>query len=217
MIDQYRTVFSRRKTLGLQIKDGNLIIRAPFGTPNYVIKKLVCDKQKWINKNINKQLEGQRRSKASQNVDAKILYRGHYYQLLFDPKITTYSIDNSCITLSSKVYLDIFYKNQLAKYVQKQVEIFKNKMQVVPKKITIKNRLKTRWASCSSKGNLNFNLILVKAPDSVIDYVIIHELAHLKEMNHSPKFWQIVSRYYPDYKGAEIWLKDNQYLLAKKY
>ena len=75
-------------------------------------------------------------------------------------------------------------------------------------RITIR-RQKTRWGSCSSKGNLNFNCTLVLAPQAVMDYVIIHELCHRKEMNHSPRFWAEVEKYCPDHKNCRSWLKAN--------
>lgn len=67
---------------------------------------------------------------------------------------------------------------------------------------------KSRWGSCSGKGNLNFNCLLALAPREVLDYVVVHELAHRKQMNHSALFWQEVAREYPDYKKSLRWLKD---------
>lgn len=75
-------------------------------------------------------------------------------------------------------------------------------------RITIRNQ-KTRWGSCSSKGNLNFNCLLMLAPPEVLDYVVVHELCHRKEMNHSPRFWAEVGRVLPDYKASKKWLRDN--------
>ena len=66
----------------------------------------------------------------------------------------------------------------------------------------------TRWGSCSSRGNLNFNCLLMLAPEEVLDYVVVHELAHRKQMNHSALFWQEVEREFPDYKKSLRWLKD---------
>ena len=74
--------------------------------------------------------------------------------------------------------------------------------------ITIRSQ-RTRWGSCSGKGNLNFNCLLILTPDEVIDYVVVHELCHRKEMNHSPRFWAEVERILPEYRACRRWLKEN--------
>lgn len=81
-------------------------------------------------------------------------------------------------------------------------------------RITIREQ-KTRWGSCSSKGNLNFNWRLIFAPEYVLDYVVVHELAHRKEMNHSKAFYAVIESVLPDYQTAKKWLKDHGHELWK--
>lgn len=98
--------------------------------------------------------------------------------------------------------------DQAVEYIPKRVKFYAEKENFVYNKITIKN-LVSRWGSCSTKGNLNFNCLLMLTPDYVIDYIVVHELCHLREMNHSEKFWAEVEKIMPDYQRAELWLKQN--------
>ncbi len=93
------------------------------------------------------------------------------------------------------------------KVIPARVEYFAKVIGVTYGKITIRNQ-KTRWGSCSSKGNLNFNCLLMLAPPEVLDYVVVHELCHRKQMNHSKAFWSEVEKVLPDYKEARKWLKE---------
>lgn len=89
-----------------------------------------------------------------------------------------------------------------------KVQFYAGKIGVDYGRITIRNQ-KTRWGSCSGKGNLNFNCLLMLVPESVQDYVVIHELCHRKEMNHSQKFWAEVAKIMPDYQEKRKWLKEH--------
>ena len=98
--------------------------------------------------------------------------------------------------------------DQAVEYIPKRVKYYAENENFVYNKITIKN-LVSRWGSCSTKGNLNFNCLLMLTPDYVIDYIVVHELCHLREMNHSEKFWAEVEKIMPDYQRAELWLKQS--------
>jgi predicted metal-dependent hydrolase len=104
--------------------------------------------------------------------------------------------------------LERWYRQQAKAVVSGALELYRERMGVTYESLVIKDQ-KTRWGSCSSKGNLNFSWRLILAPKSVLDYVVVHELAHLREMNHSSRFWRIVEEYYGEYKAAERWLKEN--------
>ncbi len=101
------------------------------------------------------------------------------------------------------------------KIIPERTEYFAKIMGTEYNRITIRHQ-SSRWGSCSSKNNLNFNCLLVLCPDEVRDYVIIHELCHLKEMNHSPKFWAQVARYCADYEVQKAWLRQNGSGLIKR-
>ena len=93
-------------------------------------------------------------------------------------------------------------------FFPERVRSFAEKMDVTFGRITIRSQ-HSRWGSCSASGNLNFNCLLMLAPEAVRDYVIVHELCHRKVMNHSPRFWQEVSAVLPDFQAHRRWLKEN--------
>ena len=93
--------------------------------------------------------------------------------------------------------------------IPQRVRYYADIMGVTYGRITIRMQ-KSRWGSCSGKGNLNFNCLLMRTPETILDYVVVHELCHLKEMNHSPRFWAEVEKVLPDYKERRKWLKDHE-------
>lgn len=106
-----------------------------------------------------------------------------------------------------------YYKNKSKVLIRDRLAYFNDFYNFDFNRVFFRDQ-KTRWGSCSSERNLNFNWRLVLAPLEILDYVVVHELCHLKQMNHSPKFWQLVSEQIPDYKKRRKWLKENHYLLT---
>lgn len=108
----------------------------------------------------------------------------------------------------SEKRLEAIYRDAAREYFPKRVSYFSHVLGVNYGKITIRDQ-KTRWGSCSSKGNLSFNWRLILAPPNVLDYVVVHELCHRKEMNHSQRFWALVESVMPEYREYRKWLKEN--------
>lgn len=144
---------------------------------------------------------------SSREIDAFIKehwgWISHHLQLAEAKEVRAAAIEK----LSQQEIDDLV--NQAIKMIPERVGFFAHKMDVRYGNITIRNQ-STRWGSCSSKRNLNFNCLLMLVPAEVCDYVIVHELAHLKEMNHSPQFWSEVEKVNPDFRAHRKWLKDNQ-------
>ncbi len=108
----------------------------------------------------------------------------------------------------SEKRLEAIYRKAAREYFPKRVSHYARMLGVTYGKISIRDQ-KTRWGSCSSEGNLSFNWRLILAPPDVLDYVVIHELCHRKEMNHSKEFWALVESHMPEYKERRKWLREN--------
>ncbi len=139
---------------------------------------------------------------AKRDVDAFVLskeawIRKHQEAVAANPKVPVLS-DSERKTLGERA----------AEILPTKVRYFAGKIGVTYGRITIRSQ-HTRWGSCSAKGNLNFNCLLMLCPEEVQDYVVIHELCHRKEMNHSAAFWAEVETYCPNYRSHRKWLKDN--------
>ena len=114
---------------------------------------------------------------------------------------------------SPKVLLENWYKIKAEKKLTEKTDYFSKLIGVYPKSLTVKN-YKSRWGSCSIKGDLSYNWRIILAPNHILDYVVVHELCHLLEHNHSKKYWQHVEDYFPEWKNSRNWLRQNNYLAS---
>ncbi len=217
---EYNIIRSKRKTFSITIdKHKNLIIRAPIWANNEHINNLLDEKSKWIQKkfaSIDYQ-NSKRLTHTFEQGDVFPCY-GQQFKLVFtDLNDIVLKTDKNLIYINyeykkyTKELIIKWYKNQAANIIISRVYYLADQMNFKINKVKISNA-KSRFGSCTSNRNLNFSWRLIIAPKPIVDYIIVHELAHTVEMNHSKKFWNIVSSILPQYKIFENWLKDN-YLL----
>ena len=215
MID-YTLTRSKRKTLALYIRDGSVEVRAPLKMPMKSIEKFILSKEKWINDKINKTNEqALQREGFTLSYGDTVVYRGEEYPIIvksgnsigFDgtgfyipPDYTPEEIKKACVRI---------YRMLSKRDLNEKVAEFSQMMSVSPSTVKI-NSARSRWGSCSAKKSINFSWRLIMADDDVIDYVVVHELAHLFELNHSDKFWSIVKHTLPDYKARQKRLRELQ-------
>jgi predicted metal-dependent hydrolase len=137
-------------------------------------------------------------------------YKVHIVKDVINNAILSSSLNKITFHLRNKKnykkYIKEWYLSQTSIVINERIKIFSTLMNVKYSKIKIKDN-STRWGSCSNKGRLNFSLYLIAFPIDIIDYVVVHELAHLKELNHSKKFWEIVSNIDPRYKEKTTYLR----------
>ena len=203
---------------------GEVIIRAPRKFKSELIHKMVQKRRDWVLKKLN-QFATLRTNLQHQLafVNGKsILFQGNICSVqvhLIEKKRTRIEFQGNVFhvfvnenlgdeekELSIRKKMMEWFKKQAFEFISLRIDQIKVPINVKPKKITIRNQ-KTRWGSCSSSGTLNFNLRLLMAPIPIIDYVIIHELCHLREKSHSKQFWAFLASIMPDFKEKKQWLK----------
>ncbi len=214
---RYSYEFSHRKTLAIHVHPNlSVTVNAPVGTQAGKIQEKVKKRAGWIRKALrefklylpkqparkyingesHRYLGRQYRLKSRKGkTDSVKCYRG-YFQVTCTQKPTPHKV---------KKLLDNWYQEKANKIFIKRYDICCAKVKQInikPAPLTIRE-LKTRWGSCTKSGKIILNIELIKAPTECIDYVIIHELCHLKEHNHGRKFWQLVKKIMPDYKARK--------------
>jgi predicted metal-dependent hydrolase len=215
---------SRSKYLRLEIRPGTgLLVTAPKHADIAYIEDFIERKRHWITRKMTKYNRAVDSSAVEIKDGATTEYMGNSITIVIQhkedkPAMVILEKENLIVNLNHSGkdagdMIEDWFKFQINIMLKDKLEFWSNTMQIHYQSFRIRGQ-KTRWGSCSRKGNLSFNWKLVKTPEGVIDYVVIHELAHLKEMNHSPKFWKLVAKYCPDYKIYRRWLRNRDELLA---
>ena len=211
---------SDRKTIAIHIRDGLVEVRAPLKAPKRDVDRFVKSKEAWIAEKLEKQnAQIDLRRGFSLTYGDLVTYRGKQYPIVakqgdrvgfsddsfyMPPNLTPAQIKRACV----QIYCLLAKLDLTARSLE-----LARQMDACPNSVRI-NSAKHRWGSCSSKKSVNFSWRLIMVGDDVIDYVIVHELSHLKELNHSTRFWTLVESVLPDYRERREKLNEMQGSLA---
>ena len=221
MIAIKQIVRTKRRTIALVIeRDGSLLVRAPLRTSKARIQELVNERADWIRdkQTLIKTLYSKTKSKEYINGE-NFWHLGKTYplEIVNHAKLPLvldrrFHLSQTALPGAQQVFKN-WYRKQAMQIISERVLWYASRNGFTYNKIRITSA-RTRWGSCTSRGTLSFTWRLVMAPMVVIDYVVVHELVHLQEKNHSKSFWGKVKAIMPDYKQQIAWLKANGHFLT---
>ena len=215
----------RKRTISLQIKDNKLSIKAPRSVSKKTLDDLIRRKQHWIKQKAILNFEEQNLKNREFIDDEKFYFRGNEYRLslILGIKETveieggllrvSYVDDKSRGRSTIKRLLEEWYIKESTKILRARTEELAQQMRVQPCGITVKN-YNSKWGSCTANNKISYNWRIIMAPDYIVDYLIIHELSHIIEPNHSKNFWYQVGSYCKDFQEKRKWLRENGHKLV---
>ena len=218
-MDNLKIIKSERKTIALQVlPNGKLVVRAPVFCSDKIIHDFVISKESWVLKK-QKQIKERAVFPSSEiKPGGKAPFLGEFYNIKIDTGLKELVVFDNAFIFKSEEIINFALKNW---YRMEAYNIIPGITEVEASKFSFNdiaevkiNSAKRRWGSCTSRKNINFSWRLIALPEEVIRYVVIHELAHLVELNHSKKFWNVVENLLPEYKLYEKWLKKNSFKFA---
>lgn len=217
----YELIKKYKLTVSLKITPKGLIVTAPILMTNNRIYQLLQKKSKWIKKKLLLTSYNEEPFEIKKGGKFKIFDKEIY--IVLKTGVNNISIDKNCCIISFKNLSDyprlkkhflFWIKKYALNYYSVRVEDLCRKHKLRVQAVSISNA-KTRWGTCNSRKEIRLNWRLIQSPKYVIDYVICHELSHLKFMNHSSEFWSEVKLLFPRYKKAELFLKENGFKLYR--
>ena len=204
-----------------------LTVVVPYSYKIGQLPGLLKSKERWISSNLARysHLQSLSADKKLRSGDT-VPYLGRDLELVKrenHSSIGSVTLEENTLAVSPELFkngilelaLEQWYRTEAAKLINERADKLRSQVGISYKRIVIRGQ-KTRWGSCSHKKNLSFNWKLMMAPEPVIDYIIIHELAHLKEMNHSKRFWELVAQHCPRWHEYKKWLKQHEADLTAK-
>ncbi|BBB25888.1 M48 family metallopeptidase [Amphritea japonica] len=215
---------ARRRTIEIQVRPDSIKVLAPSRVNQIRIDNFVAEKAQWIHAR-QRELQMRQPTPPIDTVldqGSQILWLGHRYCLeVSDGEAQTRMVilpEGIRLELSKRIrkprieaiseQLERCYKEQALLFFQQRVIFWSEQTGATPSKVVVRY-YRRKWGCCNSRGVVSFNWLLMMAPLTIIDYVIVHELSHLREMNHSSRFWLEVDKFYPECRQAQTWLKLN--------
>ena len=218
LLPQYRHIVNPKlKHIYITFDDeGNLVIKSPK-VPQRKIEQLLLKKASWINHSREK-IQQKKGRAVDFSKTSECYYMGQPYPLLVTQhtkKRIKLDFDDEKFILLYHTYderlfqthLDRFYKHKAIDEIPSKVAFWAERMNLSPTAVRFR-KTKRQWGSCSAKNILSFNTMIMKLPQDVIEYIIVHELSHIKHKHHQKAFWQLIERYLPDYKRRVQELKN---------
>jgi predicted metal-dependent hydrolase len=211
----YSIQYSARKTISIIVeRDRRVVVRAPLNTSEEIIAKEVNKRKRLLQEKITKVQKYPSQKLTKQFVSGEtLLYLGKHYKLyVTDTEFEGVTFDNKFfIGKKNQNQANILFRNW---YIKSAKEVLIPKVKVIAEQLGVTYNninildLKYRWGSCTPKDNIHFNWRIIKAPMTVIEYIIIHELTHLLEANHTKEFWNRIAVMQPGFEKAKSWLKE---------
>lgn len=216
---KFKVLRSRRRTISISVNRNEITVKAPHHASDDVIRGFVRENSEWIEKRLSEALEASRRIGDQELFTKNLPYLGQIYPIYFSDTFSRERIlfegnrFTAHVRSRSQKNLERLHAAWLRRRARQifadRVAAFSHVIGASPSRITIRNQ-RTRWGSATaSTGTLSFNYNILKAPADIVDYIVVHELSHLVEPNHSRSFWKIVESVIPDYKEKVRWLKKN--------
>ncbi|MGN1132935.1 MAG: M48 family metallopeptidase [Oscillospiraceae bacterium] len=199
-----------RKRCYISVREGIVTVKLPWGEPKETAVKLLNQHRDWLKKHMqsheNKKIygffryeDGETAPLLGKNYSLKLVESNRYFKPYFSDNSIMIAVHKDITKEQIKMQVDSLLSDFACEQINLAFKEICPKLELYPKKVTVKN-MKSRWGSCSSKGNISINYNIIFHDRDCLEYVVIHELCHLKYMNHSKDFWDLVAKYCPDWK-----------------
>lgn len=218
---EYSVVRSRRRSLSISVGRSGVVVRSPMGAPNGLIRGFVSENSAWIERQLSRIKSEADSVRESGMYVSRLPYMGRLCGFsLSVGKTDRVVFSGGSFRVRARDSKPESVYRAYSKWLRKEApSVFRESISrhagligASPSSVSVRDQ-RTRWGSASPSGRVSLNFNLLKAPQDVIDYVVVHELCHLRVADHSKRFWSLVESVMPGYKSRRKWLRENRHLL----